>query len=357
MKAWEGVNERVRIFIKLFIITFGVYLGFRFILPLILPFIFAYLLAWIIRPSTELMYNRIKIPRIIGGSLSLAVLVFIVGLGLSYLSNLLIKQAINLAKNVPIYLNAIADKLDSLCSNCDKILGLVDGSARNTLDENMIKIIDRVRTDVIPEMTAKSLNLAVKMIGFIGILLITLISAVLIIKEAPELKRKYKNSSLYMDINKVTVRLADAGIAYLRAQLLIMVLVAVCCVTGLVIIGNEYALLFGILISVLDALPLVGSGIILIPWFIIMLLKGNIFAAAILITVYLLSQIIREVIEPKLIGNRIGVRPLYTLMSMYIGFKLFGVAGFILGPIGLIIIISILKGKKANEVEERALYS
>ena len=74
-----------------------------------------------------------------------------------------------------------------------------------------------------------------------------------------------------------------------------------------------------------------------------MLLNGDIFGAAVLLTTYLVCQIIREVIEPKLIGNRIGIKPLYTLMAMYIGLKLFGIAGFILGPVGLVIIITIIK--------------
>ncbi|NLP15413.1 MAG: AI-2E family transporter, partial [Clostridiales bacterium] len=76
------------------------------------------------------------------------------------------------------------------------------------------------------------------------------------------------------------------------------------------------------------------------------------------ITVYLLCQIIREIVEPKLIGNRIGIRPLYTLMSMYVGLKLFGIAGFILGPVGLIIIIAIIKSlneKKENDQSLNAL--
>jgi predicted PurR-regulated permease PerM len=114
----------------------------------------------------------------------------------------------------------------------------------------------------------------------------------------------------------------------------------------------------GIFIAILDALPIIGSGMILIPWSIIMLINGNIFAAAILITVYLLCQIIREIVEPKLIGNRIGIRPLYTLMSMYVGLKLFGIAGFILGPVGLIIIIAIIKSlneKKENDQSLNAL--
>src|SRR5690606_32935330 len=121
---------------------------------------------------------------------------------------------------------------------------------------------------------------------------------------------------------------------------------------------KEYSLVLGIFKAILDALPIIGSGMILIPWSIIMLINGNIFAAAILITVYLLCQIIREIVEPKLIGNRIGIRPLYTLMSMYVGLKLFGIAGFILGPVGLIIIIAIIKSlneKKENDQSLNAL--
>ena len=224
------------------------------------------------------------------------------------------------------------------------------------MDDNIRNVVNKVnRYNSGNDST--NFGLTVK-ISDSGIFLIILISAVLIIKEAPELQKKYKNSDLYNDLNSVTVKLADAGVAYLRAQLLIMILVAVCCVTGLVVIRNEYALLLGIFIAILDALPIIGSGMILIPWSIIMLINGNIFAAAILITVYLLCQIIREIVEPKLIGNRIGIRPLYTLMSMYVGLKLFGIAGFILGPVGLIIIIAIIKSlneKKENDQSLNAL--
>lgn len=358
VKFLEGMGERTGFFIKLAIITLGVYLGFRFILPLILPFIIAYLLAWIVRPTTELLYRRAKIPRTIGGSISVLLLISIVVLSLFYLGNILIRQFISFARSLPVYLSILTAKLDYICSNCDEIFGLSSGSVRALMDDNIRNVVNKVKTDIIPGMTARTFGLTVKIVGLIGIFLIILISAVLIIKKAPELQKKYKNSDLYNDLNSVTVKLADAGVAYLRAQLLIMILVAVCCVTGLVVIRNEYALLLGIFIAILDALPIIGSGMILIPWSIIMLINGNIFAAAILITVYLLCQIIREIVEPKLIGNRIGIRPLYTLMSMYVGLKLFGIAGFILGPVGLIIIIAIIKSlneKKENDQSLNAL--
>jgi sporulation integral membrane protein YtvI len=343
MEIWDTMNDRVKFFIKGIIIILGVYLGFRFILPLILPFIFAYFLAWIVRPVTEFLYKKIKIPRIIGGSISLILLLSIIGTGLFYLGNMLIKQALNFARNIPVYLNVLAGRLDSICSSCDELLGLAAGSVRAIMDENMLSMVNKVKTDMVPGLTAKTLYYMVKFIGFIGILLIIFISAVLIVKEVPELKTKYKNTEVYNDFNKVFSKLAEAGMAYFRSQLLIMAMVAIICVIGLVLIKNQYALLLGLGIALLDALPVIGSGMILIPWSIMMLFDGNIYAAAILITTYLICQIIREVLEPKLIGNRIGVKPLYTLISMYMGLKLFGVAGFILGPVALIIIITIVK--------------
>jgi sporulation integral membrane protein YtvI len=343
MSVGEEMNKRKKLFIELLVVILSVYLGFRFILPLVIPFVVAFILAWIVRPFTEFLYKKARIPRLVGGITSLLLLISLLVMSLFYLGNLLIKQFINFVQNIPAYINIITGRLDYICSSCDELFGLAAGSVRVVIDDNIIKMVDKIRADVIPGLTARTLYFMVKLVGLVGIALITIISAVLIIKETPEIRKKYEKSNLYNDINKVTEKLADAGIAYIRAQILIMVLVAVCCVTGLVLIKNEFALLMGLLIAILDALPVIGSGIILIPWTIIMLLNGNIYAAAILITVYLLCQIIRELVEPKLIGNRIGIKPLYTLMSMYIGLKLFGIAGFFLGPIALIIIIAIMK--------------
>ncbi len=351
MKSFEVKNKRTKWLLNLMITSLGVYLSFRFLLPLILPFLFAYFIAWIIRPVTEFLYRRLKLPRIIGGSLSVIILVSALGTGCYFLCRTLIKQMIMLVKNIPVYISAIAERLDNMCSSCDEIFGLVAGTARKTVDGHLLQTADKLRNEVIPGMTRQTLFIAVRLIAAIGVLLIIFVSAVLIAKDLPVLKKKFENNSFYMECHKVTDRLAGAGIAYLRCQLIIMLMVAVVCVIGLTLIRNDYALLIGTGIAVLDALPVLGSGIIFIPWSIIMLISGNIFQAAILITTYLVCQVIREVLEPKLIGNRIGIRPLYTLMAMFIGVKLFGIPGFFLGPIGLIIIIEVMKTLEEKERE------
>ncbi|MDF2538076.1 MAG: putative rane protein [Herbinix sp.] len=343
MKLKEETASRLKWIIIIVVTTLGVYLGFRYLLPLILPFLFAYFLAWIIRPVTEFLYRKLKIPRIIGGSVTLLLLIALVGTGIFYLCNMLLKQAIAFIKNIPIYMDLIADKLDNICGNCDKMFGLNDGFMKSLVDEHFNKTINRVKSNIMPQLTEHTVTITIGIIGFLGIMLIIFVSAVLIVKDLPAFTQKYKDNNFYQDIHTVTAKLSDAGIAYLRSQLIIMIIIAFLCVLSLTFLKNDYALLIGVGIAIMDALPILGSGIILVPWSIIMLINGNIFAAAILITTFLVCQIIREILEPRLIGKRIGIKPLFTLVAMYIGVKLFSIAGFILGPIGLIIIITILK--------------
>jgi sporulation integral membrane protein YtvI len=343
MKLREENKTRLKILLIIAGTTLAVYLGFRFILPLILPFLFAYFLAWLIRPTTEFLYRRLKIPRIIGGTVSLGVLTAVVGTALFYLCNILMKQAIEFIRNIPVYLNYLAGKLDHLCTSCDDVFGLDGGTFRDVMNDNFAHMIERIRTNVMPGITSRTISYTITFVAAIGVILIILISTILIVKDLPAFRKKYGDSELYKDIHTVTDKLADAGVAYLRTQLIIMAIVAVISFLGLTIMKNQYALMLGLLIALMDALPILGSGIIYIPWTIVMLFNSNLFAAAILFTTFLVCQIIREILEPKLIGNRIGVKPLFTLISMYIGVKLFSIAGFVLGPVGLIIIITIVK--------------
>lgn len=361
MKLRVAKSYQFKWILTLSLIILGVYLGLRYLLPLIFPFLVAYFLAWIIRPVSEALFRKFKIPRIIGGSAALLLLIAVFGTSICMLINILIKQAFTFIKNLPVYMNIIADKLDSICSRFDNYMGLDCGTIRGIVDDNLLHSVDKVQSNLMPMLTEHTISITVAIITFIGILLIIFVSAVLIVKDLPEYHKRLEKNNMYKDIHKITVKLSEAGIAYLRSQLIIMLIVAGICILGLYFIKNEYAVLLGIGIAIMDALPILGSGIVFIPWGIIMLINGNIYKAAILITLYLICQIAREILEPKLIGNRIGIRPIFTLISMYIGVQLFGIAGFFLGPIGLVIIITIFKvvsEKMMSTVnEENAFYT
>ena len=138
---------------------------------------------------------------------------------------------------------------------------------------------------------------------------------------------------------------------YFKAQLKIMVVVYIIVIIGLMILKVDYFLLVGFIIAFLDMLPFFGTGTVLGPWAIIKILSGDYRMAIALILLYVVTQVVRQVIQPKLVGDSIGMNPLATLIFMFIGFKLSGVIGMIVAvPIGMILINLYRAGVFDNQI-------
>lgn len=148
---------------------------------------------------------------------------------------------------------------------------------------------------------------------------------------------------------RIVINDAKKGIGgYFKAQLILMVMTFIIFSIGLVLIDAPFPLLLGFIIAVVDILPVLGSGIIMIPWSIISLIMGNSDFAIALAIVYVISTLVRQILEPKIIGDKIGLRPLYTFIATIAGALLIGPIGIILGPIIAVIIKSISGINKNN---------
>jgi sporulation integral membrane protein YtvI len=134
-----------------------------------------------------------------------------------------------------------------------------------------------------------------------------------------------------------------ALLGYVKAQLILMSITFIEISTGLLIIGVNYAILFGLLISLIDALPILGVGSILIPWALISMIVGNYYMAVSLLILYGIALLVRQMLEPRVLGAQIGLYPLVTLMGMYAGLKIFGIPGMIFGPIIILVIKNLNK--------------
>ena len=131
----------------------------------------------------------------------------------------------------------------------------------------------------------------------------------------------------------------------MRSYAIIMLLTFAELFVGLIIIGNKNAIVIAFLISLFDVLPVLGTGMIMIPWGIIELLRGNIGYGAGLIVIWAVVTVVRNVIEPRIVGRQVGLHPLFTLIAMFVGTKLFGFLGLILLPVGLSIVLSVLRDR------------
>ena len=130
---------------------------------------------------------------------------------------------------------------------------------------------------------------------------------------------------------------------YVKAQAIIMSIAFAVIFVGLSILNVNYALLIALGIAVFDALPFFGSGAVLWPWAAVSFLNGSIKTGVGLLIIYLVIILTRQTIEPKVVSSSIGLHPIMTLMSMYVGYKTFSIGGMILGPITLMLIISFYK--------------
>lgn len=128
---------------------------------------------------------------------------------------------------------------------------------------------------------------------------------------------------------------------YFKAQIILMIMTFIIFSIGLLIIDAPYPMLIAFIIALVDILPVLGSGIIMIPWVLLSLLSKNSQLALGLAIVYLVATLIKQVLEPKITGDKIGIRPLYTFLATLIGTMIFGPIGIIVGPIIAVIIKSI----------------
>ncbi len=344
------LQEKYRRIYKIIGVTAGVYLAFRYALPLFAPFVAAYLLAGAVRPVVVFLKRRMHIPTSIGGMLTILLLVSVLGTGVFFLGKLLAEQVTRLIENYGGYRDATLRAAERVCSRIDGWFSLRSGTAQSLMNTGIARIGETVNEEVLPELSRKSVAALGSFAYGIAGVIIALVAAVLLLSDRDKYAKGYRKSPFYEEIKQVLSRLSAAGVAYLKTQGILMLLVGLICTVGFLFVKKEYALLLGIGVAVFDAFPVLGSGLILVPWAVVSLLKGAYVQVAVLLVMYLLCLLVREGLEPKLLGNRIGIPPLYTLMAVYVGVELFGLWGVILGPFGLVIIRAVANTEKEEPV-------
>ena len=343
-------EKYVRIY-KVIGVTAGVYLAFRYALPLFAPFVAAYLLAGAVRPAVLFLKRKLHLPVSVGAAFMLFLLAGTLITGLAYLGKLLAEQVVRFIENYGNYRDTALGAAERFCTRVDGWFSLKAGTAEDMMHTGLERIGETMNTEVLPKLSKQSLEaLGTFAYGVAGVV-IAFVAAVLLLSEREKYAKGYRRSPFYAEAKQVMGRLSEAGTAYLKTQCILMALIGLICTVGFLFVKKDYALLLGIGVAVLDAFPVLGSGLVLVPWAVVCLVQGKYVQVAVLALMYLLCVLVREGLEPKLLGNRIGIPPLYTLMAVYVGVELFGILGVILGPFGLVIIRAVLETEH-DEPEE-----
>lgn len=344
----EGhIGQQNRKKLKYLLIPAGIilvsYLFFRYLFPLVWPLVVSMLLALMVYPLVNFFEKKIRINRMISTVLLLLLFVFLIGAGLVFVLQKLLQQVQMLADNYEYYEDCMSTAVTQVCCKVEETFGIQDGSVVTMLNDGINDFFGKINRTVMKFVLGISIPAVRSMIDAVIAAAVMIVTFFLFVKDMEKIKRWAAESVIGKELRFFYRRFCLICRAYIRAQLIIMVVVAAVSVAGLMLAGNKYAWIVGISVGVLDALPLFGAGLILIPLTIVAVIQGKLTKAAILFTAFIACYFAREFLEPKLMGEKTGVGALPALAGIYVGYRLFGFIGMFAGIFTVMVLFDIMK--------------
>ena len=305
-----------------------------YIFPYSVPFLLALALAVIFEPPVDYITRRLKVRRIIAVNINF-VIVLLICLGILFLgSTIIISEIMALNEQLPGFLTELGKNTQNFVSQARLMYENLPPEALTSAETTIRKLVESGNT-LIGSSARALLGTATAIPNLLIVLLVMLVSFYLFSLQLPELKVQFLRLFTERAGEKVTIIITDinrAIIGFVRAHLIISGLTYIVSLAGLLILGVKYALALALLIVVVDILPVLGTGSVMLPWSIFLFILNKNFMAAGLLVLYLVIISFRRVVEPKILGQNIGLSPLTTVVSMYLGFKFLGAAGIAAGP-------------------------
>lgn len=323
------------------IVIFTVKYGWEYLSP----FVLAFAVAYILKSAVNKLHVYTKIKRGLCAVICVAAF-YCITLGVFTLAAVQLFALLrNLFYALPdFYSNEIAPVLMLVLAKLQHAITNIDPGLRMVLDELTIRLSENVGNAIS--------NISVSMLGalstaiagvpsFFVKTLLAIIASFFISADYYEITyfvAKQLNTKQVQLLYDVEQYAKSALVKYLKSYSLIMAITFCEVGTGLLILGVKRAYLIGFLIAVFDIMPVLGTGGILIPWGVISLITGNVLFGIGILVLYLIVTVVRNIIEPKIIGDQVGLPAVATLMSMFLGTKLMGVVGLFRFPVSLAIL-------------------
>lgn len=345
-KAYWTNRQKLQYISGIVIITVFVIAGFKYVFPFVAPFVIAYAVAVMIEKPVNRLARVFKGRKMIASAVIVILFsaVLCVGIGLAaYFGLAEIKSFI---KNYEYNMVTFRQTAARICFNMDGWLGLSDGQCLDFICRCMEKFEKTVDNGGVSQIMTKVVTISVpaviKTITVTGSVIICFISVVYLAVVIDNVRDWKKENVFRMEIKAVSDSLYRLIHVYFKIEALILVINSILCIIALLIIKNPYAVVLGILIGIVDMLPVFGTGTVLLPWALFELVNKNVTSAAVLVSAYVVTYFVREIMESKCLGDKTGIPPFVMLMVIFLGIMIYGIMGFILGPVSYCIMKALI---------------
>lgn len=327
------------------------YLIFRYLLNLLLPFIIAILVAWLLRMPCKWYARKLPGKKKLVSALVVATVVLfyliIGGLVLLLVVDLIGDLAGYLRQIPTIYTQTIEPGLTDIYEKLQALVLRLDPGLADVVNKalpEMISTVSSAVTNFSVSAVGKLTSIATSVPGFLLGAVISVIATIFTATSFDAIKGFFKRNlpeKFTSTAGYAVTSFRNIIMQYGKSYALIMLITFGEIALGLIIIGVKRPLLIALLIAIFDIFPIVGSGMILLPWAIITLIQGHMLRGISLGILYLVVVILRQFLEPKVVGKQVGLPPLVTLAGMFVGSSLFGVWGLFGFPITAAIIVNL----------------
>jgi len=343
-----------RILVLTFYVVLAVVFGFiffKYLLKLLLPFIIAWCVAMIIKPMAEILHKRTGIPKKILSIILVLIILILIGALLFMIVDKLLYEF----RGIIILLNANADTwISDALKVINRLLDKIPFFSSFASEEELLFEITELSKGMLTKFTSNVPNILKTVITVLPNMLFT--SLILIMASyyfcadyteitnylSNLLPQKTRGNILYLK-----QKLQAVGLKVIKGYLITIVITFIQLYIGFFIIGTEYAFTIALVTALIDILPVIGVGTVLIPWASVKIITGSYYQGFGLLIIFAVVSVVREIVEPRIIGKSIGLHPLATLFSMYIGLETCGFLGLISFPVLVIVIKTVLsKGEK-----------
>ncbi len=320
----EKLSDKQKYTLILLIGALAVYFFMRFFFNISLPFLLAFLVVWKVYPFLNKLSKKIKLKETWILSAVIFLFVFLL-LGILYVPLSRSFEDVEFLEEEESILesellNTCVEKYNEFKETCSEYVG----------DDMVIKI------------QSGAIDSAKSCVSFFMYVIIFFVSLILFCKDFENIKEAVEGKKDNMLI-KIVRGVVFYVKAFLKSQVIIFIVLSLLAGVTLTVLQVPNGWLFGLLAGVLDAFPFVGTGVVLVPLSIWLFLKGQILQALFCLVLYGVCALIRELLEPKLIGEKVGIYPIVLFASVFIGLQLFGALGIIKGPLSVVIIYELRK--------------
>lgn len=312
------------------------------LLPVLLPFLIGLGAAALVEKPVTALMRRLRLPRGAAAFVCVLALLTALGGGLFFLGKTVFAELMGFVRRIPALVQSLSEPLARLEERLLELAGRLPDGLGTGLRAGIRSLFESgslLGTKVYEQLFRMASGFLEKAPGIVLFLVTSVLASFMSAAELPALRAYVHRKLPQAWREKLTALLRQLRRTlggWLQAQLKLMGLVFVLVTVGLMLLGTEYPLLFGLVIALVDALPVFGTGTILIPWSLLHFVQGDLHCGVGLLVLYGAAALSRQALEPRLVGRQAGIPPLLTLLALYTGFRAAGVAGMVLFPLGLI---------------------